>query len=279
MTDARSSQSSGANLTREFLIAAVVGAGGLLAETELTAVQERLLLEGEDLIGRELRGIDIQVHAGEILGIVGLVGSGASELMQILGGVIAPQSGRLRIEGSRRGIRSPADAIASGISYLPGERSLVGFPDLSVRQNVSLASLPMIGKAGFISPRRERHAMAAALEGVGLAGRAEWKLGALSGGNRQRALIARALVADSRVIVLEDPNAGVDAAARANLHRLLGGIAAEGRAVVVSSSEPEELAAIAHRVMAISNGRVTEILEGERLTPSAVVGAATGGAA
>jgi ABC-type sugar transport system ATPase subunit len=249
----------------------------LLEPGERPPRKQRSVLEAHEVAGRELHGVDVEVREGEILGVVGLVGSGASELMQILGGVTRPASGRLRVDGRERTLRSPADAVAAGIAYLPGERSLVGFPELSVRQNVSLSSLSAIGKAGFVSPRRERRAMAEAIQAVGLSEREEWKLGALSGGNRQRALIARALVADSRVIVLEDPNAGVDAAARANLHRLLGQIASDGRAVVVSSSEPEELAAIAHRVVAVSHGRISDELEGERLRPEAVVRAATRG--
>jgi ABC-type sugar transport system ATPase subunit len=117
------------------------------------------------------------------------------------------------------------------------------------------------------------------LDQTGLGDRAGDQAAALSGGNRQRTLIARALLANSQVIVLEDPNAGVDAAARANLHRLLSDIAAGGRAIVVSSSEPEELAAIAHRVVTVSRGRITGVLEGGDLTPEAVVRAATRGAA
>jgi ribose transport system ATP-binding protein len=266
-------------LTREFLVSAVVGAGGLLAAGERHPTADAALVEIEEVSGDELRRVSLSVKEGEILGVVGLPGSGASELMQILGGVRRTSSGRLRIQGVDRSFKSPADAIAGGVSYLPGERSLVGFPELSVRQNVSLSNLRHIGKAGFVSPRRERRAIASALEAVGLSRRDESKLGDLSGGNRQRALIARALVANSRLIVLEDPNAGVDAGARVNLHHLLGAIAADGRrAVVASSSEPEELAAIAHRVIAVSHGRITDVLEGDRLTPEAVVRAATRGA-
>jgi ABC-type sugar transport system ATPase subunit len=264
-------------LTRELLVSAVVGAGGLLEADPQPPMTQRAVVQALKLDGRELRGVNIEVHEGEIVGVVGLVGSGASELMQILGGVIRPRSGEVRVAGESVSLNSPADALAIGIAFLPGERSLVGFPELSVRENVTLASLSKIAQSGFISRRREKRAISSALEAVGLAGRTDAKLAALSGGNRQRALIARALVADSRVIVLEDPSAGVDAAARANLHHLLGRLAAEGRALVVSSSEPEELAAIAHRVVAIAHGRVVEVLEGERLTPSAVVAAATRG--
>ena len=261
------------------LVTAVVGKGALLDSKPRTGVAGPSILEVEDLAGQELRGVSLSLKEGEILGVAGLPGSGVSELLEMLGGARHQRQGTIRVHSNVVSFRSPADALKKGIAYLPAERARSSLLGLSVRLNVVISSLGRVARMWIVTAGIERKAVAKVLDNVGIAGKADSALGSLSGGNRQKALMGRCLMANAAVMVLDDPTVGVDVRARHDLHDLLRGLADEGRAVIVSASEMEELAAIADRVIVLKRGRLAAELTGPELTPDAVVIAATHGTA
>lgn len=261
------------------LVTAVVGKGALLDSKPRATAPGQTILETVDLAGAELRGVSLRLRKGEILGVAGLPGSGVGELLEMLGGALRHRRGTIRVHDKVEYFRTPADALRKGIAFLPAERARSSLLGLSVRLNVVISSLGRVARLGMVTAGIERKGVAKVLDSVGIAGKADSLLGSLSGGNRQKALMGRCLMADAAVMILDDPTVGVDVRARHDLHDLLRGLADEGRAVIVSASEMEELAAIADRVLVLKRGRITAELAGSSLTPDAVVEAATHGTA
>ncbi|MFA4928660.1 MAG: sugar ABC transporter ATP-binding protein [Patulibacter sp.] len=250
-----------------------VGGASLHAESDAVgrSADRPVAARLRGVTGRELHGVDLDVRAGEIVGVCGLTGSGVTELLEVLGGVIGPGAGNVTVGGVARRFREPHDALRRGIAFLPAERSRAGMLDRPVRENLLVAGMRDVAVRGFVTNRRERRAARPALEALGLADRADDPLGALSGGNRQKVLLGRCVRADAQVVVLDDPTVGVDVAARQEIHRTIVALADEGRAVVVAASEVEELAAVADRVVVLVRGRVAAELSGAALTPETLV--------
>ncbi|WP_168173074.1 sugar ABC transporter ATP-binding protein [Thioclava sp. F34-6] len=232
-------------------------------------------IEMRNVSGRILSDISFSVRPGEILGFCGLAGSGVNEVMEFLGGVRSPVSGQLRAAGQEMRFDSPAEALKRGVTYLPVERAKAGMVDMSIRANLVTASLPQISRLGFVTQEMEDAFSNSVLSNLGLAHRAHEPLRALSGGNRQKVLLGRCLLADARVVVLDDPTVGVDVRARADIHELLGRFADQGRAVIVAVSEPEELLSVADRVLVMNRGTIVAELTGSEITSEALVRAAT----
>jgi ribose transport system ATP-binding protein len=260
------------------LVAAIV------AEAEMGAPAQRrrkardaspLLLKARGITGARLRGFNLDLARGEILGLCGLPGSGVNELMEILGGAQRPVSGTITVEDSEVDFVDPADALACGVSYLPVERARAGMLDLTIRANLMASSLARVARMGVTTASIEKRFVDGVVSELGLQRRIEEPLRALSGGNRQKILLSRCLLANARVLVLDDPTVGVDVKARQDIHDLLARIVEEGRAVVVAVSEPEELVGIADRVLVLSRGQVAAELEGDHVTSEALVRAVT----
>ena len=215
--------------------------------------------------GDNLRGVDVELHAGTITGFTGLVGSGADEVLQMIAGALQPSSGAIEVDGRQVTFRSPADALGSGIGYVPGSRAEAALAELTVRENVLASSMSRVATIGFLVGGREHRRAAEAVGGFGLAERVERRLGELSGGNQQKVLIGRLLAADAQVLVVNDPTAGVDFRARADLHQLLQQAADSGLTVAVRCSEPEELLDLADEVYVLAGGRVARTFSGSEL--------------
>ena len=208
--------------------------------------------------------VDLAVRAHEILGVTGIRGSGYDILCRALAGLDPEAEGRIAIDGADVTLGSPQAARAAGIDLVLGDRSQAVFGDLSVRENL----FPMaIGNGLARRPSREKRAAADRLDrfGVRPAGASETAMIALSGGNQQKVLFARALDRRPKVIVLIDPTAGVDIGSRAALHGLLERAAADGAAVVIASSDLEEIVALAHRAVVIADGCVATEIAGDDL--------------
>lgn len=262
------------------LVKAVVSEGGL---TEMEPNRTRTYSQTTPVIsiarvsGQRLQDVSFEVRAGEIIGLCGLPGSGVNELLEIIGGVRQPRSGSLEVSSMPVTFREPADALAHGISYLPVERTRAGMLDLTVRANFVTSSLSKISRLGFVTAAMERDFAGDVAKGLELFGRLERPLRTLSGGNRQKVLLTRCLLAEARVIVLDDPTVGVDVKARHDIHELLRRVAGEGRSVIVAASEPEELTNLADRVFILSRGEIAEELSGEQINSEELVRALTSG--
>ena len=248
-----------AELPASALIAAMLG-------RELAAQQARrappevadddgaALLEARGLAqAGQLQPIDLRLRAGEVVGLAGLLGAGRTELARLLFGLEAPDAGVLRIDGREVRFASPADAIAAGLALCPEERKTDGIvAELSVRENIALALQARMGAGRFL-PLAEQARLAehfVALLGIRTAS-IETPIGLLSGGNQQKAVIARWLATGPRLLILDEPTRGIDVAAKQDIMEQILKLAEGGMAVLFISSEIAEVVRVAHRIVVL----------------------------
>jgi ABC-type sugar transport system ATPase subunit len=207
-----------------------------------------------------LRDVSLRIRAGEIVGLAGLVGSGRSELARAIAGADPVDRGTIAVDGTVRSIRSPADALTAGMAFLPESRKDDGlFLELSLAANTTFADLGSVAsRLGVLRLAQERRTASRMLKLTSVEPpNPAAKAASLSGGNQQKVLFARWLLRNPRVLILDEPTRGVDVAARAAIHRLVNDLAAEGTAVLLISSEIEEVLGLAHRVLVMRRGAVT----------------------
>lgn len=266
----------GEQVTRNALVEMMLGVEPGAVEDPIEAMPagaSEVRYELEAVCGRRLDHVSLQAGPGRVVGVTGLLGSGVAELVSIVVGAARPTEGVIRLDGAEISMSSPADALGLGVGYLPGDRGRSAFLELPIRENVSLPALGRwFGRIGLISRRRERREVASCLSTLSVAGDAERPISALSGGNQQRALVARLLATQAQVIVLDEPTVGVDIQARAELWNAVRQLATE-RTIIVASSDPEELCFIADLVVCIKQGRVAEVIERRDLTVRTITNA------
>jgi len=204
-----------------------------------------------------LHGIDLDVRAGEIVGLAGLVGAGRSELLRAVFGLDPAARGTLRVAGRPLRLRSPRAALAAGLALLPEDRKRQGLlPGWDARANWSLPRLAAFRRGPLLDRAREAHAADAALDAADVRGDRDGPVSALSGGNQQKVALARWLAVGARVLLIDEPTRGVDVGAKAAIHARLRAEADAGRAVLLVSSELPELLALADRVLVLRDGRL-----------------------
>ncbi len=234
------------------------------------------MLELHGVAGLRLREVSLTVRAGEIVGLAGVTGSGTRELLLTICGALPHSEGSIVICGERvRSGNTPA-AVSAGVGFLPGDRSLAAFPSHSVRFNVSLPTLARDARWLFVNRRSERSAVATLLDRVALRRDPETQISALSGGNQQKVIVARWLGAKPKLLLLDDPTAGVDVATRPEIHKQIQGACAEGAGVLLLSTDIDELVEIADRVVVFRWGSISEELRERDLTTAHVLAAMTG---
>jgi ABC-type sugar transport system ATPase subunit len=219
-----------------------------------------------------LRDITLQARAGEIVGLAGLAGAGRTETALALFGARPRGAGEIRLGGKRVEIRSPAEAIAAGLGYVGEDRKEAGlFLDMSVQRNISAARLAIFGRWYF----RDQEEMAVARGFVAklriVCRGVEQDIAHLSGGNQQKVLLARWLLANPRVLIVDEPTRGVDVGAKAEVHQLLRTYADQGHAVVVISSDLPEVLRISDRIYVLRAGRIAGEISGAAANEEAVM--------
>jgi len=239
------------------------------------ATGARAVLAVRGLSGERLRDVDLVAHAGEIVGLAGVAGSGARELVLTLVGDVPYAEGSIEIDGSRLGPGSPLRAVKAGIGFLPGDRALAVFADHSVRHNVSLSALARHAFGPFVDINDERASVATLLERVRLRANQAAPISSLSGGNQQKAIVARWMASNARALLLDDPTAGVDIATRPEIHRQILDLCGAGAAVVLVSTDVDELAELPDRCVVFDRGAVVAELAGAELTPARLLAAMT----
>ena len=212
--------------------------------------------------------IDLQVRAGEIVVLAGLVGAGRSEVARAIYGADRPDAGRIELHGQALRARSPQQGIAAGIAMIPEARKSQGLqPYQSVEQNITLPYLKRLSRWGVVRRGGERQQAADIAAAVGVkTASMSGPVTALSGGNQQKVLFARSLFVSPQLLIADEPTRGVDIAAKRAIYDLIVGLAESGTGVLVVSSELEEVIGLAHRAVVMSRGRVTAVLEGDDLT-------------
>jgi inositol transport system ATP-binding protein len=219
--------------------------------------------------GTVLRGVDIDLRAGEILGIAGLVGAGRTELARAIFGADPATGGEIRVNGVAVSIRSPRDAICHGIGLVPEDRKQQAlFLDLAIRENFSIAALSRFSRLGwFVDEAAEARALDRFRASLQVRMRdASQRVGALSGGNQQKIVLARWLQLEPRILIVDEPTRGVDVGAKAEVHELLDQLASRGVAVVAISSDLPEVMAIADRIVTMRAGRISGEVPADQAT-------------
>jgi len=256
------------DLTRASLIERMTGRSDAQAQGPTPAHAGRVALKIERLAGDGLEAISLELCKGEILGLAGLGDAGGDRLLRAIMGESA--TGAVALDGEPVRFRKPADAWAHGLAYVPRERRAEGLlMKHAVAANVALPHLTRLGRLGLWLDRPAERRMAENF-GARVKLRATGPLqrvSKLSGGNQQKVLFARAVAGAPRVLLLDEPTRGVDIGAKYEIHTLLGEMAAEGAAILVSSSDYEELIALCPRIAILIGGRLSHVVATEGLTP------------
>ena len=237
------------------------------------------VLEARDLVRRPLtKGVSLTVRAGEIVGLAGLVGSGRSELAQTLFGMTPAQSGEIRLNGEVVRIDSPGAARAKGLAYVPEDRGAQGLVRrMSVLHNFSLAALGALSHAGFIDRAGERRMAEEGVKRFSVKTSSVDEIaGRLSGGNQQKIVLGKWLANNPKLLILDEPTRGIDVGAKAEIHRLMSQLAAEGVAILMISSELPEVLGMSDRVLVMREGRLVGEFDRAEATSEAVGAAMMG---
>ena len=222
--------------------------------------------------------VSFNVWRGEILGIAGLVGAGRTEVARAIFGIETPLGGTMTLDGHALTIRGPEEAIRQGVFLVPEDRRVAGLVvDFSIRENVSLPALGRYARHGLLSHRRERQAVAAICSELQVkAPSIEASAATLSGGNQQKVVLAKWLALEPNVLIVDEPTRGIDVGAKAEIYRLLRALAGEGVAIVMISSDMEEILHVSDRVAVMHEGRLTGVLERRNCTEERIMRLAVG---
>ena len=239
----------------------------------LTAPQPPLLRTEAIARGSRLRGVSLEVAAGEIVGVAGLLGSGRTETARAIFGAAPSEQGAVYLGGRRLDPQSPDDAIAAGIGFVSEDRKAEGIiPELSIRENLTLAALPMLTRFGIVSRSRQVEIVERFMRRLGIkAASADQRIRELSGGNQQKVLLARWLCTEPRLLILDEPTRGIDIGAKGEIQALVNELAASGLGVLMISSELEELVEGSTRVVVLRDGRSVAVLQGDEISQQAII--------
>jgi monosaccharide-transporting ATPase len=213
-----------------------------------------VVLQAQGLARRgQLKPVDLTLHRGEVLGLGGLLGSGRTELARLLFGLDRQDGGSLRIQGKAVRLESPVQAIARGLALCPEDRKLEGIiAELSVRENIALALQARQGLWPFLSLVRTTKMAQQYVEALGIKTTdVETPIGQLSGGNQQKAMLARWLATQPDVLILDEPTRGIDVAAKQEIMNEILALARQGMAVVFISSEMDEVVRLSDRIVVL----------------------------
>lgn len=206
--------------------------------------------------------VSFEVRGGEVLGIAGLVGAGRTEVMRAVCGIDRIDSGEIRLSGSRLRLRSVADAITAGIVYVPEDRKRLGLVlGMSAYENGALPSLRQFSPMGIVRGGRLRALVEQTLRSIGIRGQLKPPVRTLSGGNQQKVVLGKWMMRGAKVFVLDEPTRGIDIGAKSDVYNLVRKLCADGAAVVVVSSELDEIRHLADRIVVMAGGRVHDRLD------------------
>ncbi|MEU2834863.1 sugar ABC transporter ATP-binding protein [Streptomyces lavendulae] len=234
---------------------------------------DRVVLDVRELTTDQVRGIDLRVHAGEVVGLAGLIGAGRSELALALAGDLPVRSGSITLDGQPLPTGNPGAVIRAGLGLTPEERKAQAlFLHRSIRDNTSIAVLERLRRFRFVKRGAERDLAREYTTRLRVRTPSiEQEVRKLSGGNQQKVVLARWLARKPKVLILDEPTRGIDVGAKAEIYQIIADLAEEGVAVLVISSELPEILGLADRIVVMQNGRITGELSRADATEEAVL--------
>ena len=223
--------------------------------------------------GMRLNGINIEIKQGEVVGLAGLLGSGRTELAQVLFGSGMPDNGEIFWWGEKAGIHSPADAIKKGMGFCTEDRKTEGIiPHLSVRENITIALLPKLNSFGFVKTKEQDEIVRSYIDRLKIkTPTPEQAICNLSGGNQQKVLLARWMCMNPKLMILDEPTRGIDVGAKAEIEQLIQEFSKSGISVLMISSEIAELERNCDRIIVMREGRVIGELAGDQISQDKVM--------
>ena len=237
-----------------------------------------VILEARDLTGNSVEHISFQLRRGEILGFAGLVGSGRSETMELIAGAKKPDSGELYLNGKQVRFNSPAAAIAHGIGLIPEDRKEQGCILFNtVKFNTSLSAMKKLTHLGFINGKKNTELAEEYRESLRIkVPSVQQMVVNLSGGNQQKVVLAKSLAADPDVIIFDEPTKGIDVGAKQEIYQLMNQLVAQGKAILMVSSDMEEILGMSDRIIVLHEGLVSGELQREQFSQENVLHLASG---
>jgi len=248
------------------------GGGSKKPSSTFSDTQSILQARGLGRTG-SIQPFDLQISAGEVIGLAGLLGSGRSEMARLLFGIDVADSGDIEIGGRKLIFRHPRQAIALGLAFCPEDRKTSGIiPELSIRENIVLALQARGGLFKSLSRSRQDEIATGYIKALGIVTpSAEQSIANLSGGNQQKAILARWLAADPRLLILDEPTRGIDVGAKAEIQKLVLSLCRQGTAIVFISSELEEVVRVSDRVLVLRDRALVGQLRGAAISEQAIM--------
>ncbi|WP_170758984.1 sugar ABC transporter ATP-binding protein [Ruegeria lacuscaerulensis] len=267
-----------ADVTHDGLVSMMVGREiSDLYPAKQSNTADRIVLKIDGLSDRRMvKSVDLQLNAGEILGIAGMVGSGRSELAEMIFGLGKPAAGSIEINGHPFD-PTPAKSISEGVGFLTEDRKRQGLMlNLSVAANISAPRLKSLSSSNVINLRAETALATSEIDALSIAGaQPATRVGNLSGGNQQKVLIARWRHISEKILILDEPTRGVDIGAKSEIYRLIRECAQNGVSILLISSEMQEIVGMSDRVIVMREGQVSGELQGDDIAEEAIVHLAT----
>ena len=263
-----------ATLTKPELVEYIAGRQLSQVFPEISEPQDEVVLQVEGLTSDAFTDVDLTVRRGEVVGIAGLVGAGKTELLRAIFGDYKIKSGTISVNGRRVSMTSPRKAIANGLGFIPDERKRLGLNNaLDVRKNTTLPSMRKFRKWGvFMDDRAELKQSYETLDTLQLRYSSLWQTTTkLSGGNQQKIVIAKWLIADTEIFLMDEPTRGIDVGAKSEIYKLITALTARGKSVLLVSPEIEELLGLANRIYVLYEGRIRDEFAGERKNQSEIM--------
>ena len=262
------------NLDQQTLIRMMVGRDITDVFPKADAEIGEVILEAKDIqLGRKVRDVSFQLRRGEVLGIAGLVGAGRSELVETIFGIRHKTGGQIFKNGRELRITHPRHAIRNGIALITEDRKTTGLDLIaSVQDNITMASLGRVSRGGLLHKNQEKKAAHKYIQSLRVKAPDEKVLaGNLSGGNQQKVVIAKWLMTEPDVIILDEPTRGIDVGAKRDIYLLIGEFVKQGKAVIMISSEIPEIMGLSDRVLVMAGGRLTGELTREEFSQEQIM--------
>jgi ribose transport system ATP-binding protein len=256
------------------LVALMVGRKMSVEQKQISHATDKVVLTAKALTrGTAVRDVSLELRQGEVLGIAGLVGSGRTELVRLLAGIDKPSAGSIMVNDAPVAFRSPRHAIASGVALLPEDRKKEGIVPLrSVRSNAGLPNFHAFSRAGLIRSAKLRARTLELGQRVNLRPLdAERRIMLFSGGNQQKAILVRWLMAGTQIMIFDEPTRGIDVGAKEEIYRLIETLSAEGRSIIVVSSELQEVLRVSDRILVMRAGRLAGELPRDKASQEAIM--------